>query len=457
MAQRSECLYKDEIIGIESIYTVINGKQINIPEKVESLRKKGRDGLLFCPCGCGTKLILVAGDRNLREQHFRIQDGTSYNECTFKQEGQISIDSKIVIKCWLNDKVSQEVETRIPISAITNSNRKYEITHYVRKRDLAINYTNARNNIEDEKLNEIVNSSFNTKTYYIVDVNNKNTNGQYPEFMMKIQNKQSYCLFLEIEGRNYEKAKCISAFYKKDLDSFYQCIVLSSGLLSEYSFDYDNNLLFNGTDVKTIYNAKYDEYVRSLEIEKVKRLERQRRIKEEQERNERIRRDQEEKRRKEQEIQRAEQQRLYEERRVELQKYIQQQEEQEIEKEKKQVETENKIREKAEQEIDAYISKPYIDVLGRNWYKCEICGKVEIAKYFSEYGGPNRNARGTCHDCMKTRSNKIDFEIGLSKSKTNIDIDYCPVCGCKLIKRIGKYGEFFGCSSYPICKYTRKI
>ena len=45
MILRSECLYKDEIIGIESIYTVVNGKQINIPEKVEALRQKGREGL----------------------------------------------------------------------------------------------------------------------------------------------------------------------------------------------------------------------------------------------------------------------------------------------------------------------------------------------------------------------------------------------------------------------------
>lgn len=457
MAQRSECLYKDEIIGIESIYTVINGKQINIPEKVESLRKKGRDGLLFCPCGCGTKLILVAGDRNLREQHFRIQDGTSYNECTFKQEGQISIDSKIVIKCWLNDKVSQEVETRVPISAITNSNRKYELTHYVRNRDLAINYTNIRNNIEDEKLNEIVNSLFSTKTYYIVDIDNKNTYGQYPEFMMKIQNKQSYCLFLEIEGRDYEKAKCISAFYEKDLDGLYQYIELSSGLLSEYSFDNNNNLLFNGVDAKTIYNTKYNEYIRSLEIEKAQRIERLKRIKEEQERNERIRKEQEEIRKKELEIQKAEQQRLQEERRIEYLKYIQQQKEQEIEDEKKQIEAENEIKEKVEKEIDAYISKPYIDALGRNWYKCEFCGKVGVAKDFAIYGGPNKNARGTCHDCIKTNANEIDFEIGLNKNKLNADVGYCPECGCKLVKRKGKYGEFLGCSSFPICKYTEKL
>lgn len=62
MAQRTHCLYGNQYIGIESIFTCINGKQINIPEKVESLRYKGRKNQLFCPCGCGSNLVLVAGD-----------------------------------------------------------------------------------------------------------------------------------------------------------------------------------------------------------------------------------------------------------------------------------------------------------------------------------------------------------------------------------------------------------
>lgn len=33
----------------------------------------------------------------------------------------------------------------------------------------------------------------------------------------------------------------------------------------------------------------------------------------------------------------------------------------------------------------------------------------------------------------------------------------CPYCGSKLILREGKYGKFYGCSSYPKCKYAKKI
>lgn len=32
----------------------------------------------------------------------------------------------------------------------------------------------------------------------------------------------------------------------------------------------------------------------------------------------------------------------------------------------------------------------------------------------------------------------------------------CPLCGGKLIHRTGKYGNFYGCSNYPECRYTSK-
>ena len=40
MAQRTVALCDGKYIGIEPIYTVINGRQINIPEKLKELRAK---------------------------------------------------------------------------------------------------------------------------------------------------------------------------------------------------------------------------------------------------------------------------------------------------------------------------------------------------------------------------------------------------------------------------------
>lgn len=33
----------------------------------------------------------------------------------------------------------------------------------------------------------------------------------------------------------------------------------------------------------------------------------------------------------------------------------------------------------------------------------------------------------------------------------------CPECGGSLILRVGKYGNFYGCSNYPYCKFTYNI
>lgn len=33
----------------------------------------------------------------------------------------------------------------------------------------------------------------------------------------------------------------------------------------------------------------------------------------------------------------------------------------------------------------------------------------------------------------------------------------CPFCGSELVLRCGKYGQFWGCSTYPKCKFTRPI
>ena len=35
--------------------------------------------------------------------------------------------------------------------------------------------------------------------------------------------------------------------------------------------------------------------------------------------------------------------------------------------------------------------------------------------------------------------------------------NFCPRCGGNLIYKTGKYGDFWGCSNYPKCNYTKKL
>jgi len=33
----------------------------------------------------------------------------------------------------------------------------------------------------------------------------------------------------------------------------------------------------------------------------------------------------------------------------------------------------------------------------------------------------------------------------------------CPFCGSELVLRNGKYGQFWGCSMYPKCRFTKPL
>lgn len=53
-----------------------------------------------------------------------------------------------------------------------------------------------------------------------------------------------------------------------------------------------------------------------------------------------------------------------------------------------------------------------------------------------------------------------NFNIETACKEQNLkadDIKICPRCGSKLIKREGKNGAFYGCISYPKCRYTENI
>lgn len=160
MAQRTVCLYEGNYIGIETIFTIVNGKQINIPDKLVDLREKSRKNQLFCPCGCGANLTLVAGDKNLREQHFRLKDSEYNKECIAVFETKTSIDSKIVLKCWLEAKIGDaDIMSRVPINMIDDITRKYEFTFLSENKKIALSYCNDRVGLSDEKIDILESNS----------------------------------------------------------------------------------------------------------------------------------------------------------------------------------------------------------------------------------------------------------------------------------------------------------
>lgn len=102
------------------------------------------------------------------------------------------------------------------------------------------------------------------------------------------------------------------------------------------------------------------------------------------------------------------------------------------------------------------IGNDYIDTLpvARMYLpKLEHYALLDLASY---YGIQIKNAHRALGDC---RMNQQVFEH-LAEEMRNPSpeakaVKKCPKCGSALKLRTGIYGEFWGCSSYPECRYTR--
>lgn len=75
---------------------------------------------------------------------------------------------------------------------------------------------------------------------------------------------------------------------------------------------------------------------------------------------------------------------------------------------------------------------------------------TDLAVYFQiDSSGAHR----ALNDCI---INQKCYEQ-LARIQNEISIEICPSCGGELKKRSGRYGEFYGCSNYPKCRYTRNV
>lgn len=458
MAQRTVALCRGKYIGIETIYTVVDGRQINIPEQLKKLRARSRNNELFCPCGCGANLILVAGDKNLREQHFRIKDGSSAQGCNVIIEGKTSVDSKIVLKCWLDDKLKcADIESRVPIYAVEDISRSYEFTFLSQSRKTALCYSHERVNLSDEKLSILESNSRGIHIIYIVDHKNGGCEGQYPEGLMKIQLRQGYCLLLTAHGADYDEAEMKAAFYAQDIDGLWREVVFAEGLLKEFGINDDGRVLFAGELLDIKRSEEMDNFRSGMEREKVRRAEEEkqyaenlRRLPEEEDRNrERLR-----KRQEEAEQERRRQAEEAAKRREEFQ------EKQRSERERQQEEKRQR-EEDFSRNMEANFSQqetPVRDADGNRWIKCEFCGKIARESEFSFYGGMGHINLGTCKDCkVNNPAAAQKAEEKIAKVRSKYDPNICPQCGGRLRERSGPYGKFIGCGNYPACRYNRRI
>ena len=391
MVQRSVCLCDGKYIGIESIFTVIDGKQINIPDKLSALRTRSRKGELFCPCGCGANLILVAGDRNLRAQHFRLKDSARQHECTAETERPHSIYSKIVLKCWLDEKLNvSDVETRVPICLVGDTARKNEFSFVSRTSKLAVSYSCNRANLSDEKMEILRANSSGIRLIYIVDALNSCGNGQYPEALMKVQERQGYCLLLDVEEMEYSTAKLSAVFYAQDCTGLWREIEFAAGALREFSISEYGRLLYQNAPLAALCEWKKSEFEREVQQEKIRREQQMKEL------LERPEREQKQRPKRTQTLPVRRPQNTKSERQRAMEKLVHEKEEAGRRAQKKQ--REEAFRQTLAEQLNQQETQ-VIDPDGNRWVKCRYCGRVDKTTAFSSYGGRGSVNLGTCKIC----------------------------------------------------------
>lgn len=104
------------------------------------------------------------------------------------------------------------------------------------------------------------------------------------------------------------------------------------------------------------------------------------------------------------------------------------------------------------------LSNDYIDTLRL----CRLCFPEfhhhRLGDMAEHYGISTAGAHRALADCLMNQQvfERLAGELA-ALSGRNTEENICPQCGMPLRKRSGRYGAFWGCTGYPVCRYTRNL
>lgn len=99
----------------------------------------------------------------------------------------------------------------------------------------------------------------------------------------------------------------------------------------------------------------------------------------------------------------------------------------------------------------SYIDAPNVYTLGE--MKRKLNSPTNVLLTQSEMENLYNQLCNIKNNCTVTTKEHIE---NIHKTQTDINKGICPRCNGKLIRRKGKYGDFYGCSNYPKCKFTKE-
>ncbi|MDE5778403.1 MAG: topoisomerase DNA-binding C4 zinc finger domain-containing protein [Lachnospiraceae bacterium] len=104
----------------------------------------------------------------------------------------------------------------------------------------------------------------------------------------------------------------------------------------------------------------------------------------------------------------------------------------------------------AEELFGQTVSNDYIDTLPIARRCLPQLSHHKLVDISSYYRISTEGAHRALNDCMM---NQQCFEL-MIKESVKYSPKLCPRCGGELKRRNGRYGEFWGCSEFPACRYT---
>lgn len=459
-------LYNGEYIHISSIYEVINGIQVNKEKELKALKEKAHNKELFCPCGCKSNVTVVAGPKMERRQHFRLLHSDNNKNCIGASEGIVSIHSRIVLNKWLKDKLNTtDIESRVPICSVSDTKRKYEFSFLCDSKKIAVNYCHLQSNISEEKLSILEENRNGRCIIHIVDAKNGGCNGQFPEHLKKIQNKQEYCLLLSIDGIEYHRARLKAVFYDKNIDGLWKEIPFADGFLTDFDIN-EYGLIFKSVSLENLLNSAKSKFTSDKETEQKRRDE------EAEAREERLRKQQEEQKKRQEE---ARQNSQYQAKTPSDYKTVVKNYYESVftnmETVKKESVKEESIRTNFHDDSDRYYEwknfsvedainnddTPAIDPDGNRWVRCEFCGFVGKSDKFIVFGGAGHVNTGKCKNCRNKSTTPLDNNSDLMRPKYDSNRCNDPNCnGTWVLRTNSRNGnQFWGCSNFPSCRETK--
>lgn len=105
------------------------------------------------------------------------------------------------------------------------------------------------------------------------------------------------------------------------------------------------------------------------------------------------------------------------------------------------------------------VTNDYIDTL----YMARMClpelSHHKLTDVAAHFGLQTEGAHRALFDCMMNQGCYEEMGKLMEQNKPDLSKEdsVCPVCGCELILRKGKFGVFYGCSGFPRCRFTRNV